>query len=70
MPNFNRPPPPYGTDGQNGFDGQELWVENKSAEGKVRAKIVVHSSVRNWIKVFHDDLYIKIVLTLSSSPFV
>ncbi len=38
-PNFSMPPPGFQGSGSGapgaGGDGQELWVENKSADGKV-----------------------------------
>ena len=56
MPNFNRPPPPYGSDGQNGYDpGEELWVENKSPEGKVGLlKNVMHNKT---LKLIYDIIF-------------
>ena len=35
-PNFSMPPPGFTGALNAAGDGQELWVENKSADGKVR----------------------------------
>ena len=46
-PNFSMPPPGYPGSNSSpnaGGDGQELWVENKAADGKVYfPKCVSHS---------------------------
>lgn len=48
-PNFSMPPPGFPGGGGTpaaGGDGQELWVENKSADGKVRLLFCLCFSAR------------------------
>ena len=66
-PNFSMPPPGFGSGGapNAGGDGQELWVENKSADGKVRKRQIVCLGVA----FFQFLKYSEIVIRNKFIPF-